>query len=127
MKYPWYKKINPLWWFGNANDPVDGIEWLNGLPKPNHPGFHPEKPLWIRKILWGIRNPLHNLFFFVIGLEDQKGLVNAFIEQWPGFAQKWNIILPFICYKGSKWEWYAGWRHGTCLGFAFRHANAKPQ
>ena len=114
--YPWYKKINPLWWFGNADDPING-------PK-DHPNFHPTDPTWIRKVLWGIRNPLHNLFFFVIGLEDQKEKVNCG-SQWPKNGQKWNINLPFICYKGSKWEWYLGWRNGTKVGAALRRSNSK--
>ena len=116
MKYPWYKKINPLWWFCNSND---------SITSDNHPLFHPTKPLWIRKILWGIRNPLHNLFFFVIGLSDQPDVVN-YSGQWPKEGQKWNIILPFISYKGKKWEYYFGWRKGICLGAAFRRVNSKP-
>lgn len=122
MKYPWYKKINPVWWFGNAEDPVNGTK-ADGTPK--HTNFHPNKPLWIRKLLWGIRNPLNNLFFFVIGLEDQPEIVNSG-KMWPKDGQKWNIILPFICYRGKKWELYLGWRNGTKLGAAFRKANSKP-
>ena len=121
MKYPWYKKINPIWWFGNANDPIDGVK-ADGTP--THPTFHPTKSLWIRKLLWGIRNPLHNLFFFVIGLEDQKEIVSM-STLWPIAGQKWNIHLPCITYKGSKWEWYLGWRNGTRLGAAFRKVNSK--
>ena len=114
-KIPWYKKINPLFWFGNYNDPI---------LKDNHPNFHPTKPLWIRKLLWGLRNPLHNFFFFVIGLEDPKVIV-TYGSQWPKPGQKWNIILPFFSYKGKSWEIYLGWRNGTCLGAALRHKNAK--
>jgi hypothetical protein len=119
--YPWYKKINPIWWLGNANDAVDSF---NEDGTPSHPNFHPTKPLWIRKILWACRNPFHNLFFFVIGLEDHTEVVN-YGKMFPQPPQKWNIILPWICYKGKKWEWYAGWRTGTSLGFAFRNRDAK--
>ncbi len=114
--YPWYKKINPLWWFGNANDPVDA---LNPDGTPTHPDFYPDKPLWIRKLLWALRNPLHNFCWFVIGLEDHPELVN-FTNQWPSPGQKWNIHLPYICYQGTHWQFYAGWRDGLSLGFAFR-------
>ena len=117
MRYPWYKKINPLWWFGNANDPINGPE--------DHPKFHPTKPTWIRKILWAIRNPLHNFFFFVIGLADQPEIVNAG-SMWPKDGQRWNIVLPYICYKGKKKEFYLGWRKGINLGAAFRGVNSKP-
>lgn len=119
--YPWYKKINPLWWFGNANDSVDSLE-KDG--RPSHPNFYPNKPLWYRKLMWGIRNPLNNLFFFVIGLEDRKEIVN-YGSQWPKAGQKWNINLPFFSYRGKKWEMYLGWRNGTSLGAAFRRTNSK--
>ena len=118
--YPWYKKINPIWWFGNANDPVDSI---GDDGKPNHPTFYPTKPLWIRKLMWGIRNPLHNFFFFVIGLEDRPDIVN-YNDMWPTTGQKWNINLPFVSYRGKKKEWYIGWRRGKKLGAAFRSSNA---
>ena len=112
MKHPWYKKINPLWWFGNANDPVQ-----------DHLNFYPDKPLWIRKLKWGIRNPLHNFFFFVIGLEDRREIVNR-TNMWPSEGQTWNVILPFISHKGKKYEWYLGWRNGLTLGAAFRKVNS---
>lgn len=115
--YPWYKKINPLWWTGNADDPINGPE--------DHPKFHPTKPLWQRKFLWAVRNPLHNFFFFVIGLEDQPWVVN-YDSQWPIAGQKWNINLPFISYRGKSREFYLGWRRGLRFGAAFRKSNAKP-
>lgn len=121
MAYPWYKKINPIWWLGNANDPVDRV---NPDGTPAHPTIGPGKPLWIRKLLWFCRNPFHNLFFFVIGLEDQKEKVNPGTI-WPKEGQKWNIVLPFISYMGSKREFYIGWRNGRTLGFAFRKAHSK--
>jgi len=117
MNIPWYKKINPLWWFGNYNDPVT---------LPTHNQFHPNKSLWIRKLLWGIRNPLHNFFFFVIGLVDKPDIIN-FGQVWPKENQKYNIILPFISRKGKKIEWYIGWREGLKFGAAFRKVNAKPK
>lgn len=119
---PWYKKINPIWWLGNYIDPVNG---LNSLGLPNHPDFYPTKPLWIRTILWTLRNPFNNFCFYVIGLEDKKDLVN-YGDQWPKAGQKANIILPFFCYKGSKFEFYIGWRNGTKFGIALRNANSKP-
>ncbi len=122
-KYPisWWKKINPLWWFGNYDDPVDK---LHDDGTPRHETFYPNKPLWIRKILWGIRNPLNNFTFYVIGLEDRKDLVNIGNLD-PKEGQKWNIILPFLCYKGKKKEFYIGWRDGLKFGIAFRSINSK--
>lgn len=123
VKYPvpWYKKINPFWWFGNYNDPVDRMN-LDGTPA--HPDFFPNKPLWFRKIAWGCRNPLHNLQFFVLGFEDRPNIVNPGTI-WPKEGQKWNIVLPFISYRGKKREFYIGWRNGKTLGAAFRKAKTK--
>jgi hypothetical protein len=120
--YPWYKKINPFWWFGNYNDPVNGLD-ADGTPK--HGSFHSSKPLWIRKILWGIRNPLSNFMKFVIGFQDRPEIVNMG-KQWPADGQKWNITMPFISYRGKKYEFYLGWRKGLTVGAAFRGANSKP-
>jgi hypothetical protein len=117
--YPWYKKINPLWWFGNANDPVDRV---NADGSPAHPKIAPGKPLWWRKVVWAFRNPLHNFCFFVIGLSDRRYLINDG-EIWPNEGQKWNIRLPFISYRGKKWEWYIGWRNGRNFGLNFTKAN----
>jgi hypothetical protein len=114
MRYPWYKKINPCFWFGNSDDPVN---------TPKHANFHPNKPLWVRKLLWGLRNPLHNFFSFVIGLKDQPGVVSPG-SIWSKSGQKWNIVLPFISRRGKKYEWYVGWREGLKFGFAFRKANS---
>lgn len=122
-KYPlsWKKKINPLWWFGNYNDPVDRV---NQDGSPAHGTFYPDKPHWFRAMMWGLRNPLHNFMFFVIGLSDRKHLINDG-QIWPAKGQKWNIRLPFISYRGKKWEWYIGWRNGSTFGVNFTKANTK--
>ncbi len=113
-QYPisWRRKINPLFWLGNFNDPVNGLR-PDGTVK--HADFHPNKPLWQRKFLWFCRNPFHNLFFFVIGLHDRVEQINPG-EIWPKEGQKWNIILPFISYRGKKYIAYLGWRKGIDLG-----------
>ena len=118
--YPisWKKKINPIWWFGNYNDPVDRV---NADGTPAHPDYFPNKPTWFRKLAWATRNPLHNFCFFVIGLEDRKYLVRDG-EIWPDDTQKWNVRLPFISYRGKKWEWYIGWRKGWTFGLNFTKA-----
>jgi len=118
---PWYKKINPIWWLGNYIDPVDSV---NSKGEPNHPTFYPNKPLWIRNILWAIRNPLNNFCFYVIGLADNPELVN-FNNIDPQTGRSVNIILPFFCYKGKSKEFYIGWRNGTKFGIALRSVNAK--
>ena len=42
--------------FGNADDGALGT-----------PDFHPTRPAWLRRILWWLRNPAHNLMFYVLG------------------------------------------------------------
>lgn len=54
-----YKKLNPIWWLKNDDDPVP--------PR----GYRPEDPEWKRKLFWAFRNPLHNLTFYVIGVADR--------------------------------------------------------
>jgi len=110
MKIPWYKKINPLWWFGNYNDPVTS---------PAHAEFHPGMPLLVRRFLWFCRNPMHNLFAFVIGFDDRPEIVNAG-KLWPKDGQRINIVLPLFSFRTSHREGYIGWRNGTNFGIAFR-------
>lgn len=60
MKISWIKKINPLFWIGNLEE-----------PKP--PSWY--EPAWSqhkRERYWlYVRNPLHNFMFYVIGIYDQ--------------------------------------------------------
>ena len=122
-KYPisWKKKINPIWWMGNYNDPINRTNPDGTLA---HADYLPGKPKWLRAFLWAFRNPFHNFCFFVIGLEDRKYLVNDG-NIWPAEGQKWNIRLPFFSYRGKKWEFYAGWRKGWTFGLNFTKANTK--
>lgn len=58
---PWYRKLNPLWaLFGNEDD---------GLCPP---WFGGDKPRWLRIVLWWLRNPFHNLAFYVFGVADRE-------------------------------------------------------
>src|SRR5439155_22746449 len=54
-RFSTWQKLNPLWWFGNADDPVP--------PKWYRPGKR------MRKLTWSLRNPGHNFTFYVIGFE----------------------------------------------------------
>lgn len=54
------KKLNPLWWFANDDDPV--------IPKDCHPEWSESK----RNFYWKyVRNPLHNFTFYVVGAADK--------------------------------------------------------
>ena len=50
------QKWNPLWSFGNADDPVPPDWYRPGSPN--------------RQIAWQGRNPLHNFTHYVIGVTD---------------------------------------------------------
>lgn len=52
------QKLNPLWWLGNADDPVPPPDWYR-------PGRR------FRKARRHLRNPLHNFTFYVIGIADK--------------------------------------------------------
>ena len=58
VRKPWFKKINPLWWVMNDDDPYP-------------PGwYHPEWQSWRRWMTWHvIRNPFHNLAHYVVGVK----------------------------------------------------------
>jgi len=46
--------------FGNDDDPYPPI-W-----------FMTNEPQWIRTIMWYVRNPLHNFFWYVIGFKNRN-------------------------------------------------------
>src|SRR5437588_1171288 len=52
------QKINPVWWFGNADEPV--------APAWYRPGKHN------RNLAWHLRNPFHNFDGYVIGVSDKS-------------------------------------------------------
>lgn len=104
-------KWNPLWWFKNDDDP---------LP----PSWYPHGTMW-----WYLRNPLHNLFFYVLGIADRnRTLIGPHPVEvtllgdmgWQGW--KWCVskvgwlYFPFISYSGTRWWFYIGWRPSGALG-----------
>jgi hypothetical protein len=117
------KKLNPLWWFGNENDPVNGLREDGTLKHAEFTAWGlkitENSPNILRKVGWAIRNPLHNFMFYVVGLEDKPEIVNPG-RIWPKEDEKHNVVLPFYAYKGTKYSFYLGWRNGRTLGAAFR-------
>jgi hypothetical protein len=99
------EKFNPLWWLGNADEPV-APSWY----RPN------EK---MRTFLWHLRNPLHNFNNYVVGIHDKESVRSS---RYPRGLSKpsggWNFAvskyghlrLPFIDYHRGKFEFYFGWR-----------------
>ena len=84
-------KFNPLWWFGNADQ-----------PEPPE-SYRPRQKSRVFK--WHLRNPLHNFTFYVIGVAD-KPFVRSGRYPEVNFAELggWNLAitrhkwlpLPFV-------------------------------
>ena len=104
--------INP---FGNADDPVPPVWFM--------PGATP----CTRAIRWWIRNPMHNLMFYWLGVAGKPFTRTSPDNLLPPgggwmFAvtrYRW-LRLPFLSYAGRYIEFYAGWRNSGALGFALR-------
>lgn len=111
-RYPWWKKINPLWWFGNDEaKPGDTFVYLY------------------------IRNFMMNFKRFVIGVGDRDHYVTGKSPALtvlrsdlkpPEKGWQYSFIhvfgkpfLPFVSYSGEKVEWYVGWQPWGELCFKF--------
>lgn len=124
---PGLQKWNPLWWFGNADDPVPP-DWYR-------PGSICRRPLW------QLRNPLHNFSFYVIGVADRPFTRSGKFPE-AVFAQDggWNwavtrcgwLRLPFLSFYGARVRFYLGWRERGNFGGKVNFGklpvpNAKPK
>lgn len=107
---PW-QKLNPLWSLGNADDPVPP-DW-----------YRPDDPK--RRVLWQLRNPLHNFTFYVVGVSDKATVRTGKYANHvfaPGGGWNWAVtrrhvlLLPFVSYEGSRCRFYFGWRESGNLG-----------
>lgn len=105
------QKWNPVWWLGNADDPVPP-EW-----------YRPGRPM--RRVLWQLRNPLHNFTFYVVGIHDREfvrrgkepGAVFRREGGWNwAVIEKGRLRLPFVSYEGRHLRWYALWREKGNFG-----------
>ncbi|KAF0178267.1 MAG: hypothetical protein FD161_2014 [Limisphaerales bacterium] len=105
------QKWNPLWWLGNADDPVPP-DWYR-------PGSR------CRNALWQLRNPLHNFTFHVIGIADKcftrtgkfPDAVFAPDGGWNWAVARYGWLrLPFVSYNGERWRFYLGWRERGNFG-----------
>lgn len=118
VRKPWWKKINPIWWFMNDdNQTVDQATW-----------YHPEWPHWRRWLVWNVfRNPTQNFSSFVVGIQDKNYTVTGKAPvlttqrndlQPPELGYQWCyshggelwIPRPFISYSGKHVVWYVGWQ-----------------
>ena len=123
-RFTTWQKLNPVWWFGNADDPIP--------PKSYRPGKR-----W-RTFTWHLRNPFHNFTFYVIGIADKPFLrVGRYADRVANPNGGWNwaichyqwLHLPFVDYRRGRFEFYWGWRNGGNFGmklnFAQKRANRR--
>ena len=105
------QKWNPVWSFGNADDPAPP-DW-----------YRPGKS--DRRMMWQMRNPLHNFTHYVIGVADKdtkrtgRHATHVFA---PGGGWNWAFTraricpLPFISFEGKCGRFYLGWRERGNFG-----------
>lgn len=99
--------------FGNEDDGYIGDK-----------NWNPEQvdSAWIR-VKWWVRNPLHNLVFYVIGCADKDSIrcgtktTSVFANEGWNFAytKTSRMYYPFISYYGSV-KFYIGWRERGNFG-----------
>lgn len=112
-------KFNPVFWFGNIDDPVPA-DW-----------YRPENRM--RTFLWHCRNPFHNLFFYVIGIADKEfeiaGKFPGRISNpdggwnWTVCKYKW-LRLPLVSYQRGRFNFYLGWRNRGNFGMKFNFSDS---
>ena len=110
-KIHFYNKVNPVWWFGNIDDPAPPA-WYR--PDSHH-----------RDFLWHLRNPFHNFDHYVIGIADKKFRRTSLeSESGPNLQKHWDLavarrklaVLPFIGYHRDRFNFYFGWRERGNFG-----------
>lgn len=118
---PWLKFCP--WWalFGNEDDGYFGSDsWRSGRAKTLGLAFK-----------WWLRNPLHNLTWYVIGVADRDRMISGpFGDQHanPNGGWLWSITsvgrirLPYVSYTSSRVKFYAGWRPSGAFGFKLARA-----
>jgi len=112
VRVDWRKKLNPMWWVANDDDPVP-------------PDWYTHGAIW-----WWLRNPFHNFMFYVVGVSDRNYWVigrspptlslrrDINLKGWHWailFPAKW-LPLPYVSYSGTRWYWYLGWQPVGKLG-----------
>jgi hypothetical protein len=106
-----YNKINPLWWFGNSDEPR-APDW-----------YRPDGQF--RNFYWHMRNPLENFTNYVIGVGDKESVRSGWYPTqnsdphggWNFAVTRRRIVyLPFLDYKRGGFEFYFGWRERGNFG-----------
>jgi len=116
-----YNKINPVWWFGNIDEPR-APEWY----RPNGS---------CRNFMWYMRNPFENFSNYVIGVADKETVRSGVYPTLIGNPNGgWNfavtrrriVYLPFIDYKHHRFEFYFGWRERGNFGMKLNFRQKLP-
>lgn len=112
-----WRKLNPVWWLGNADEPVPP-DW-----------YRPGKSF--RKLTWHLRNPCHNFDCYVIGISDKRFTVAGRFPSDtfnPNGGWNWTVCrykccrLPFLSYSRGRVRAYCGWRTGGAFGLELKLA-----
>jgi hypothetical protein len=114
------QKLNPVWWFGNADDPI-APDWYRHGERRRNAGWH-------------LRNPCHNFTFYVIGIADQEYTrvgrhASAVFNPHKGW--NWAVCrykclrLPFLSYHRGGFKFYCGWRNAGNFGMKLSLAKKK--
>lgn len=114
---PWYKKINPLWWFGNDEASAVGNTFYYKY----------------------IRNPMQNFRWYVIGVVDRPHvvtgrypIVNRRSDLSPaetGFTYSFIHVLgvpllPYASYSYKHFTAYIGWQPRGGVGVLINLSNS---
>jgi len=116
-----YDKLNPIWWFGNCDEPR--------APAWYRPGKR------FRNFTWYLRNPFEDFSNYVIGISDKQSVRSG---RYPTRISNphcgWNfavshrciVYLPFWDYKHGRFEFYFGWRERGNFGIKLNFRQAPP-
>jgi hypothetical protein len=111
----WYNRLNPIWWFGNRNEP-EPPDWY----RPNGS---------FRTLTWYCRNPMANFTWYVIGVADKETVrAGKYPDRitrpgggWNFAVTKWKWLrFPFVAYSHKSFVFYLGWRERGNFGAALR-------
>lgn len=121
--------------------PLDLFWAVNNADEDYDRSFRPNLPHLPRKILYALRNPFHNLFFYGLGIADQsfirhgiapgaiwgpgeRGVNIAYIETGDGKSG-----YPFVSCRemvgGRELQFYLGWRQRGNFGIVLRWTRRK--
>jgi hypothetical protein len=116
-KIHFYNKLNPVWWFGNIDDPIPPA-WYR--PDDKH-----------RLAKWHLRNPFHNFDHYVIGVSDRKFVRSGRYPErnsdpnggWDfEVARRKLALLPFASYQRGNFNFYFGWRERGDFGIKLNYS-----